>query len=184
MKFNSLSIAALSAFGISMSAFAADPVTVKGGTINFTGELVNAACSVNTSSANQTVELGQYRTARLAKAGDKTPPVPFSIKLSDCDSEVQKTAAVAFQGTVAQGGTDLLALSASNGGNGAVAQNVGIQITDHTAKALGLTGAVFSTPHTLLAGENALQFNAYYVATGVSTPGDANASATFTVKYE
>ncbi|MCX5469034.1 type 1 fimbrial major subunit FimA [Acinetobacter nematophilus] len=183
MKFKSLSIAAVSAFGISVSAFAADPVTVKGGTVNFTGELVNAACAVSTASSNQTVSLGQYRTARLAKAGDKTAPVPFSIKLSDCDPTVQKTAAIAFQGTAAEGGTNLLGLSASSA-NGTVAKNVGLQITDHTAKALGITGAAFSTPQALLDGENALQFNAYYVATGIATAGDANASATFTVKYE
>lgn len=183
MKFKSLSIAAVSAFGISVSAFAADPVTVKGGEVKFTGELVNAACAVSTSSASQTVDLGQYRTARLGAAGAKTAPVPFSIKLSDCDPTVQKTAAIAFQGTAAEGGTNLLGLSASSS-NGTVAKNVGIQITDHTAKVLGITGATFSTPQALLDGENALQFNAYYLATGIATAGQANASATFTVKYE
>ena len=39
------------------------PVSVNGGTVHFKGELVNAACSLNTDTSEQTVNRGQYRTA-------------------------------------------------------------------------------------------------------------------------
>ena len=57
MKLALLSTATLSALTLSVSAFAADPVTVNGGTVHFTGEIVNAACAVSTESSNQTVDL-------------------------------------------------------------------------------------------------------------------------------
>lgn len=44
--------------------------TVNGGVIHFKGEVVNAACAIDSESMNQTVELGQVRSSRLAKAGD------------------------------------------------------------------------------------------------------------------
>lgn len=183
MKLALLSTATLSALTLSVSAFAADPVTVNGGTVHFTGEIVNAACAVSTESSNQTVDLGQYRTARLAVAGDKTTPVPFQIKFVDCDPTVQATAAVAFYGQSVTSNANLLSVAAG-GTNSTAATNVGIEIADDTSKILGVTGASFSTPKTLITGDNTLQFSARYVATGASTPGQANADATFVVKYE
>ncbi|MCU4314321.1 type 1 fimbrial major subunit FimA [Acinetobacter bereziniae] len=183
MKLSTLGLIAISTLGASASALA---VEVKGGTVNFTGDLVNAACAVSTGSANQTVTLGQVRTANFKNAGDKTTPVPFEIKLVDCDPLIQATAAIAFQGTAVGGtaGANLLAVSAADA-NGTAAKNVGIEIADNTAKVLGLTGAVYSTAKTLVAGDNTLQFSARYVSTDKATsPGQANASATFTVKYE
>lgn len=80
------------------AAVAADPtpVSVSGGTIHFEGKLVNAACAVSTKSADQTVTLGQYRTASFTAIDDTTAQVPFSIVLNDCDPKVAATAAVAF----------------------------------------------------------------------------------------
>lgn len=59
--------------------------TVNGGVIHFKGEVVNAACAIDSESMNQTVELGQVRSSRLAKAGDLSSAVGFNIKLNDCD---------------------------------------------------------------------------------------------------
>ncbi|MFX2621933.1 hypothetical protein V6266_02435, partial [Enterobacter asburiae] len=58
--------------GAANAADPAAPVSVNGGTVHFKGELVNAACSVNTDSSEQTVNLGQYRTAKFTKVGDTT----------------------------------------------------------------------------------------------------------------
>lgn len=55
--------------------------TVNGGVIHFKGEVVNAACAIDSESMNQTVELGQVRSSRLAKAGDLSSAVGFNIKL-------------------------------------------------------------------------------------------------------
>ena len=193
MKLGLLSIATLSVLSFSVPAFAAgekvDPpvlpdtsVTVNGGTVHFTGEIVNAACAVSTDSSNQTVDLGQYRTAGLSASGDKTTPVPFKINLVDCDPKVQATAAIAFSGQSES--TNPKLLTVSSGGNSTAATNVGIELSDSTSKILGVNGADFSTPKTLIAGDNSLQFSARYVATGAATPGQANADATFVVKYE
>ncbi|GAB8797011.1 hypothetical protein OkiPb00507_40020 [Escherichia coli] len=56
--------------------------TVNGGVIHFKGEVVNAACAIDSESMNQTVELGQVRSSRLAKAGDLSSAVGFNIKLN------------------------------------------------------------------------------------------------------
>lgn len=52
--------------------------TVNGGVIHFKGEVVNAACAIDSESMNQTVELGQVRSSRLAKAGDLSSAVGFN----------------------------------------------------------------------------------------------------------
>ncbi len=59
MKLRFISSALAAALFAATGSYAA---VVDGGTIHFEGELVNAACSVNTDSADQVVTLGQYRT--------------------------------------------------------------------------------------------------------------------------
>ena len=148
------------------AAVAADPVSVSGGTVHFEGELVNAACAVSTQSADQVVTLGQYRTASFTAVGDTTAQIPFSIVLNDCDPKVAATAAVAFSGQTDLTNNSLLALS-------------------NTSTALKPDGATFSTAQALVEGTNTLRFSARYKATATSaTPGQANADATFIMKYE
>lgn len=176
-----LTSAAIAAFGFS-AVIANAATTVNGGTVHFTGEIVNAACAVSTQSANQTVELGQYRAASLATAGTKTNAIPFQIKLVDCATSVAATAAVAFSGKAVSSDPTLLAVSATQ--NGTPAENVGIEISDSLSKALKMDGINFSTAKTLVDGSNILDFTARYVSTGAASAGEANASATFVVKYE
>lgn len=164
----------------SASSFAA---VVNGGTVHFQGELVNAACAVATDSANQTVTLGQFRTASLAAVGEMTGVVPFSINLVDCDPAISQTASIAFTGQTSAANPDLLATSAG-GGNAIAATNVGIQILDQTQSPLALDGNSWSPALTLITGTNTLNFSARYVATGTATPGAANADATFQIDYQ
>lgn len=91
--------------------------TVNGGVIHFKGEVVNAACAIDSESMNQTVELGQVRSSRLAKAGDLSSAVGFNIKLNDCDTNVSSNAAVAFLGTTVTSNDDTLALQSSAAGS-------------------------------------------------------------------
>ncbi|HGU5176604.1 TPA: type 1 fimbrial major subunit FimA [Escherichia coli] len=150
--------------------------TVNGGVIHFKGEVVNAACAIDSESMNQTVELGQVRSSRLAKAGDLSSAVGFNIKLNDCDTNVSSNAAVAFLGTTVTSNDDTLALQSS-------AENVGIQILDRTGEVLILDGASFSAKTDLIDGTNILPFQARYIALGQSVAGTANADATFKVQY-
>lgn len=141
--------------------------------------LINPAL-ICSESMNQTVELGQVRSSRLAKAGDLSSAVGFNIKLNDCDTNVSSNAAVAFLGTTVTSNDDTLALQSSAAGS---AQNVGIQILDRTGEVLILDGATFSAKTDLIDGTNILPFQARYIALGQSVAGTANADATFKVQY-
>ncbi|EES2917654.1 fimbrial protein [Escherichia coli] len=69
MKIKTLAIVVLSALSLSSTAALAAATTVNGGTVHFKGEVVNAACAVDAGSVDQTVQLGQVRTASLAQDG-------------------------------------------------------------------------------------------------------------------
>ncbi|CTW46559.1 type 1 fimbriae major subunit FimA [Escherichia coli] len=99
MKIKTLAIVVLSALSLSSAAALADTTTVNGGTVHFKGEVVNAACAVDAGSVDQTVQLGQVRTASLKQAGATSSAVGFNIQLNDCDTTVATKAAVAFLGT-------------------------------------------------------------------------------------
>ena len=176
---------ALIGASILSAGYASAATTVAGGTVHFTGQIVNAACAVSSTSSNQTVNLGQYRTANFTAVGAYSGKVPFTIKLEDCDPTVSTTAAVAFSGSA--DGNDNTVLSTSNisGGSAGAAAGVGIEISDSKGTVLAPTGAAFSSPQTLITGSNTLNFNARYKSTLANvTPGEADADATFTMQYE
>ena len=182
MKIKTLAIVVLSALSLSSAAALADTTTVNGGTVHFKGEVVNAACAVDAGSVDQTVQLGQVRTASLAQEGATSSAVGFNIQLNDCDTNVASKAAVAFLGTAIDAGyTNVLALQSSAAGS---ATSVGVQILDRTGNALTLDGATFSSETTRNNGPNTIPFQARYFATGAATPGAANADATFKVQYQ
>ncbi|EMG8933225.1 type 1 fimbrial major subunit FimA [Escherichia coli] len=183
MKLKHVGMIVVSVLAMSSAAVSAaegDESAVNGGVIHFKGEVVNAACAIDSESMNQTVELGQVRSSRLAKAGDLSSAVGFNIKLNDCDTNVSSNAAVAFLGTTVTSNDDTLALQSSAAGS---AQNVGIQILDRTGEVLILDGATFSAKTDLIDGTNILPFQARYIALGQSVAGTANADATFKVQY-
>ena len=184
MKIKTLAIVVLSALSLSSTAALAEttPTTVNGGTVHFKGEVVNAACAVDAGSVDQTVQLGQVRTASLAQEGATSSAVGFNIQLNDCDTTVADKAAIAFLGTAIDGNhPNVLALQSSAAGS---ATSVGVQILDRTGNALTLDGATFSAQTTLNNGTNTIPFQARYYAIGEATPGAANADATFKVQYQ
>lgn len=188
MKKNLIAVSLVMACAAPLFAMAADPVAdpvvVEGGTVNFVGKLTNAACAVETNSQDQIVKLGEYRTAKFKAIGDKSTLVPFQIKLVDCDVNMAKHASVSFYGQADDANPDLLAVS-SGGSNAISATGVGIEVTDDQLTVLTPDGATYSNPFTLINGNNALNFSARYVSTTADvSAGQANASATFKIKYE
>lgn len=182
MKIKTLAIVAMSALSLTSAAALADTTTVNGGTVHFKGEVVNAACAVDAGSVEQTVQLGQVRSAKLATAGSTSSAVGFNIQLDDCDTSVSTKASVAFSGTaVDTTNNTVLVLQGSAAGS---ATNVGVQILDNKGTLLALDGATFSAATTLNDGTNIIPFQARYYATGAATAGTANADATFKVQYE
>jgi len=182
MGINKVALVIISALSLTSAAALADTTTVNGGTVHFKGDVVNAACAVDAGSIDQTVQMGQVRSAKLATAGSTSSAVGFNIQLNDCDTSVSTKASVAFSGTaVDTTNNTVLALQGSASGG---ATNVGIQILDNKGKPLALDGATFSSATTLNDGPNVLPFQARYYATGAATAGTANADATFKVQYE
>ena len=156
--------------------------TVQGGVVHFNGSLVNAACAVSTESADQTVNLGQYRTASFQSIGDTSATIPFKIVLNDCDTTVATTARVAFSGQTTD--SDATLLSVNSGDNDTTATGVGIEILDEDSSVMTPDGSTFSKGHSLIDGTNTLNFAARYKATSATpTPGQANADAVFTMQY-
>lgn len=181
MKLNKIALVALSGLMVSAGAMAAGTIA-DGGTVHFKGEIVNAACAVDAGSIDQTVQLGQVRSAKLATEGSTSSAVGFNIQLDDCDTTVATKAAIAFSGAAVDAANPtVLALQSSAAGG---ATNVGVQILDQTGTALALDGGTFSSPTTLSDGTNIIPFQARYFATGVATAGTANADATFKVQYQ
>lgn len=96
MKIKSL-VAGIAAV-LSLTGVANAATIVNGGSIHFKGEVVNAACAVDTGSIGQTVPMAQARTASLATAGDVSSSIGFNIQLNDCDPGVAGSVSIAFMG--------------------------------------------------------------------------------------
>ncbi|MDF8966631.1 type 1 fimbrial protein subunit FimA, partial [Escherichia coli] len=88
MKLRFISSALAAALFAATGSYAA---VVDGGTIHFEGELVNAACSVNTDSADQVVTLGQYRTDIFNAVGgsDSNLLIVFYVQIMPDDLVMQ-----------------------------------------------------------------------------------------------
>ncbi|MBW7983077.1 fimbrial protein [Enterobacillus tribolii] len=170
-------VAGISAMAAVHSASAA---TVNGGNVSFKGEVVNAACAVDSNSSNQTVNMGQVRLAELGKAAgtQASSRTPFSIQLNDCDPTVSAATQVVFNGIPAESNPSVL--HAGQGSSSAT--GVGIQIFDNSGKPVALgkpSGKV-----TLIDGVNVLQFQSGFISTSdAPTAGDASATANFTLTY-
>lgn len=171
---------------LSLGTSAMADEAVNGGTVHFTGKLVNATCSVSADSVNQTVEMGQYRTALFTADNIYSDAVRFQIKLEDCAPATLTTAAVAFNGVAAQEDNEILAVSNIAGGASGSAGGVGIEISDHLGKLVPPTGEQASTPQTLIDGSNVLNFSARYksIANQTVTAGQADADTTFIMQYQ
>jgi major type 1 subunit fimbrin (pilin) len=186
IKFKALSSAILVAAAFSSSAFALGPAsdsTVSGGTIHFTGEVVDAACSVSqqTDGIDSPVALGQVKMDSLKTAGATANQTPFNIVLEDCDTTTYGNATVSFTGTATTAG-DALAVSSITT-PGVAATGVGIQILDSTSAVVEPNGGA-SAAVTLNDGTNNLPFTAqFYSVDGNVTAGAADADATFSVTY-
>ncbi|MDP9994622.1 major type 1 subunit fimbrin (pilin) [Variovorax boronicumulans] len=177
IKFASLAVAGL----LSQGAFAQD------GRINFTGDIVDAPCSVAPASQNLNVPLGRVSRTAFTGAGTKSTPALFKIELLNCGASA-KGAAVTFSGTNdLVDPTNLRVANAGQvggpGGTGVAATGVAIEIGDSAGTKIPLGSP--SADYILGLGDNALNFRAAYVATTAAvTTGPANSTAQFTIAYK
>ncbi|ELP5717212.1 major type 1 subunit fimbrin (pilin) [Enterobacter asburiae] len=157
-----------------ISAYAVD------GSVNFTGEIVDAACKVDVGASSAlSVDLGKVQKSALTGDGSTASATKFTLKLSSCPSTITK-AAVKFAGTPYDNDDSILALTSGTG----VATGVGIQLLDAGNAVLPLF--TDSTSYTLVADdENDLDFYARYIQKGTTVvAGKANATASFTIDYQ
>lgn len=163
---------------MTQGAFAAD------GTINFTGEITDATCSISPSSQNLTVPLGKVaKTVLNGAAGKKSAAANFTIDLLDCPATA-KNATVAFTGVADAVNKDDLRIANAGQVGVSAATGVAVQLGDSTGTQIAVNGLP-SAEYKLGEGANSLKFQAQYVSTGAAvTVGPANTSAQFTVAYK
>lgn len=104
MKFSKVSLAA--AMGLMLAAGMANAQDQGHGKVTFTGSIIDAPCSINPDSIDQTVGMGQISNVALKANGNTGTSVPrnFEIKLENCDVSTLKTVKTTFTG--AEGATD------------------------------------------------------------------------------
>lgn len=169
------------AFAIStVMATAANAATDQGhGKITFKGSIIEAACSIDAKSLDQTIQLGAISRSHLS-GGGKSTPVDLSIQLHDCDTELAETATVTFNGVAGESKSGLDKTFAVNGqGSG-----VGVAITDLGGNVI--EPGVATDDIVLNDGDNLLEFKAYVLGSSVSgevVPGTFESVANFVMDY-
>jgi type 1 fimbria pilin len=173
MKLNKIMMAAVIAFGASSFAHAANQGQ---GAVNFAGSIIDAPCSINPESVDQTVNLGQVSKVALKDGGQSTPK-EFQILLENCEIEEGKSnVSLTFTGVETESGR--LAISGA-------AKGASIALTDTTGKLIKLGEA--TETHKVAEGSNILRFGAYLQGDGASSavvPGDFTSIADFTMAYQ
>ncbi|SPZ56579.1 Fimbria A protein precursor [Serratia quinivorans] len=182
MKLNKIMMAAVLAFGAVSVAQAADIKDQGHGTVTFTGSIIDAPCSIDPSSIDQTVDLGAVSNVALTDGG-RSKPQNFDIKLVNCSVETGKTVTTTFNGPA--GG-----IKGSLGITGGSAKGASIMMTDGNSNVIELGKA--TTAQALTNGNNTLSFTAYLQgnpngtepeAKNVIVAGDFKSVSNFTLNY-
>ncbi|ENU7737946.1 fimbrial protein [Salmonella enterica] len=195
MRTKSLLTIGLAAAGMmyGASVFAAGTTPTAGpfgsGKITFTGTVTNSPCDIAPGDDAITVPFGQISYRKLNTATATTDSKPFTIHLQNCAFDPNETTIAGSAGkmskvTVSFSGTGDTANNAyiSTGS----AQHVGVQLlkSDNTTIIEPNTPMPDGEAQQLQAGNNELSFFARLIAlTAGVTPGDVNASVTYTLKY-
>ena len=152
-----------------------------GGQIEFSGSITDTSCNIDSTSANQIVDLGKGASSYFTGAGAETTKPAFHIKVKDCPATVTKVS-VLFDGTRDSNNSNLLAV---NGG----AQGVAIKLYEDD-KATPINLGTESKDQAVIAGTSGsnsgtadLEFFADYISTSAVSAGSANGTANFNMVY-
>lgn len=147
------------------------------GTINFTGNITDVACTVTPGTKTQTVNLGTISSSGFGGAGSVSGASRFSVSLTSCPASVT-TASVVFDGQPDTTNSSLLALTPGG------ASNVGVGIYEEDSTTLIPVASRSATKSLSTATDTTFNFIAKYVATGATvSAGAANAVSDFTISY-
>lgn len=173
MKNNLIATVLLAGFAFTGLVNAAD------GTINFTGNITDAACTITPSTANQVVSLGTVSSSAFTSAGSTASPTRFKIVLTACPVTVT-SATVKFDGPADTANSSLLALTSATG----VATGVAVGLYENDATTQVVLGSASASQALSATSNTTFEFVAKYVATNTSViAGSANAVSDFTVSY-
>jgi type 1 fimbria pilin len=164
---------------VSLAQAASSVVPQGNGTVTFKGSIVDAPCSIDPDSLDQTVQLGQVSNVALADGGTSIPQ-NFDIRLTGCALGTAKTVKTTFTGAADPNSSGGKALGITGTAKGA-----GIILTD--AAGAQITLGTATTAQTIQNGNNTLQFSAYLQGdtTGPAiTPGDFQGVTDFTIAYQ
>ncbi|MFI8416758.1 fimbrial protein [Serratia sp. NPDC078593] len=173
MKLNKIMTAAVLVLGASSIAHAANQGQ---GTVNFKGAIIDAPCSINPESVDQTVDLGQVSKVAL-KDGGRSTRKEFQIQLENCEIEKDKSN-VTLTFTGVENSEGLLAINGT-------AKGASIALTDTKGTPIKL--GTETKPEKVLEGKTILRFGAYLQGDGASaaiTPGEFTSVADFTMSYQ
>ncbi|EKE3790966.1 fimbrial protein [Salmonella enterica] len=175
------------------SVFAAGTTPTAGpfgsGKITFTGTITNSPCDVAPGDDAITVPFGQISYRKLNTADATTNSKPFTIHLQNCafdpnSLDVTGSAGKMSKVTVSFSGSgDTTHKAYISTGS---AQHVGVQLlkNDNSTIIEPNTPMLDTDAQQLKAGNNELNFFARLIALGTDvTPGDVDASITYTLKY-
>ncbi|EMB5319316.1 fimbrial protein [Salmonella enterica] len=196
MRTKSLLTIGLAAAGMmyGASVFAAGSTPTAGpfgsGKITFTGTVTNSPCDIAPGDDAITVPFGQISYRKLNAADATTDSKPFTIHLQNCafdsnDTVITGSAGKMSKVTVSFSGTgDPTHHAYISTGS---AQHVGVQLLKSDNSTIiepNSTASDTTDAQQLQAGNNELKFFARLIAlTAGVTPGDVNASVTYTLKY-
>ncbi len=174
MNKKSLVMALFAASAVASVAHAAD------GTINFTGNITDTACTVTPASAAQTVALGTVNKAVFTGTGSAASPTRFSIVLTSCPASVT-SATVKFDGPTDAANSNLLKITPSAGTE---AKGVAVGIYEQDTTTLLPVSSASASKTLSTTADTTFNFVAKYVATSATVvAGPANAVSDFTVSY-
>ncbi|HGA8631995.1 TPA: fimbrial protein [Salmonella enterica subsp. enterica serovar Mississippi] len=165
-----------------------------GGTINFTGSVTNAPCTIDPNDENLTVKLGQVSMKKLSAKGDTSDPVDIKIHLNSCQFDVTPAnppspdygllskVAVVFDNPVSDTPTTgvLKNTAASD-----AATNVGIQILDAKGQPLDFTVTPSKDTAQQLTGANGeINLKARMINDSGSSAAATTGAVAATVSYK
>lgn len=175
MKIKTLVIATLMALGTTSTAQAAEQ---GGGTITFTGSIIEAPCTISQENSEQTIDLGQISNVSLANSG-KSEPRQFTIALENCALATKNSVTTTFTGPAG---------NANRVGISGTAKGASIAIVDGAYNEIKL--GTPSVAQVLQDGNNNLTFAAYLQGDKDATdkdmpivPGDFQAVVNFGLNY-
>lgn len=177
-----------SAFAV-VEQVASAPLQFGTGTVTFTGTITNSPCDIAPGDDNIQVSFGQVSNRHFKAADDTTDSKPFTIHLQNCSFDSNDTNITGYAGKMSRvavsfsGTPDVAHKAYTNGGN---AKNVGIQLlkSDNSTIIEPNSVAGDKDAQQLQAGNNNLSFFARLIALAADvTPGEVNASVTYTLKY-